>query len=137
MIFKQSGMKINGIINFSPRKAFEECESGAVILDLRRENEIKYKGFPFESIIIARPDEVRKDYEKLPKAKAIIVADNAGIRSKEITLFLLEKGFENVANLIGGMFEWDKDNLPIKVNNMERLNGSCLCQMRKPRVERQ
>lgn len=136
MVFKHKGLVINGIINLSPKEVFEECNSGAMILDLRRENEIKYKSFPFENTMFARPDEVRANFENLPKDALIIVADNSGLRSKEIVLFLNEKDFENVANLIGGMFEWDKDQLPIEVNNMERLNGSCLCQMRKPRVER-
>ena len=134
--FESKGMNINGILNLSPKEASKEFKNGAYLLDLRRENEIRYKSFPVENSILSQPEEVKTHYENLPKDKPLIVADNSGLRSKEITVFLVNAGFQNTANLIGGMFEWDRDGLPVNINNMERLNGSCLCQTRKPRVER-
>ncbi|MFA8342871.1 MAG: rhodanese-like domain-containing protein [Rhodothermaceae bacterium] len=129
-MFKNKGNQIGVIKNFSPKEVYEECCSGAWLLDLRRSNEINYKSFDVENLIIARPEEVKENFEDLPKEKPLIVADNAGIRSKQIIEFLQEKGFTNLANLSGGMFEWDKDNLPLRINNREQLNGSCLCALR-------
>lgn len=130
-MFINKGNLINGIMHLSPREVFEECSHGAILLDLRRESEISYKAFDVENIITADPKSVKEKFNDLPKGNPLIVADNAGLRSKEIVEFLQSKGFNNLANLAGGMFEWDRDNLPIKVNNSERLSGSCLCVIRK------
>ena len=131
VMFLNNGNNINGIIHLSPKEVYEECMYGAILLDLRRENEINYKAFDVDEVITARPDFIKENFDNLPKDKPIIVADNAGLRSKEIVEFLQSKDFTNLANLVGGMFEWDRDKLPISTNNSERLSGSCLCVMRK------
>ena len=130
-MFTQKGNKIGLTIHFSPKEVFEECKNGAILVDLRRENEIKYKSFDVNEIIYASPTFIKEKFNDLPKDRALIFADNAGLRSREIVEFLQEKGFKNIANLAGGMFEWDRDNIPIILNNKERLSGSCLCVMRK------
>lgn len=135
-MFVNKGNIIKNIRHFSPKEVLVECDKGAILLDLRRISEIKYKSFDVDQVITAEPKIVRENFSDLPKDKPIIVADNAGLRSKEIVQFLQSKGFDNVANLAGGMFEWDKDNMPIIINNKERLNGSCLCVMRKPKINK-
>lgn len=128
--FMHKGNIINGVINLSPREVVEECKNGAIILDMRRDYEISYKQFDVQNTIFARPDYVTEHYDELPKDKPLIIADHAGIHSKEITLFLMEKGFQNVANLAGGIFEWDKDALPLKIDTNSQLSGQCLCVLR-------
>lgn len=128
--FKQPGNVIKGLINFSPREALEECRSGAVLLDMRRDYEIAYKQFDVENVIFARIDFIREHYEELPKDVPLIIADHAGVHSKEMTQFLMEKGFVNVANLAGGIFEWDRDGLPLKIDQGSMLSGQCLCVLR-------
>jgi len=68
----------------------------------------------------------------LPDNIPLIVADSVGIHSHEAMLLLQTKGFQNIANLAGGMVEWERDGLPIKVDNEYQLSGSCVCQL-KPR----
>ncbi len=130
-MFFNKGNIINSIIHFSPREVLEECKNGALLIDLRRESEYLYKHFDVPNVVYSRPEYVREHYEDIPKDIPVIIADNAGLRSREIVEFLIDKGFTNVANLVGGMFEWDRDGLPLKVNNKEMLSGSCLCVMRK------
>lgn len=130
-MFFNKGNIIRGIINFSAKEAVEECSRGAGIIDLRRENEYVYKRFDVKVVVYHRPEYVYEHYDEMPNDVPIIIADNAGLRSKEVVEFLIEKGFTNVANLAGGMFEWDRDNMPILVDNKERLSGSCLCVLRK------
>lgn len=130
-MFTQKGNIIKGIIHFSPKEVVKECSMGAILIDLRRANEIKYKSFDVNEIIYASPNFIKENYTQLPKERPLIFADNAGLRSREIVELLQEKGLTNIANLAGGMFEWDRDNMPIIINNKERLSGSCLCVMRK------
>lgn len=128
--FINKGNIINGVINLSPREVVEECKSGAIIVDMRRDYEISYKQFDVESTLFARMDYIKEHYNELPKDKPIIFADHAGIHSKEAVLFLMEKGFDNTANLAGGIFEWDKDNMPLKIDKDSQLSGQCLCVLR-------
>ncbi len=128
--FNDIGLLINGIIHLSPKEAFKCCKNGALILDLRREAEVAYKSFDVPEIIYSDPKQIKANFQNLPKESYIIVADNAGLRSKAAVEFLIEKGFDNIANLAGGMFEWDRDRLPIATNNKERLSGSCLCMLK-------
>lgn len=130
-MFYNKGNIINGIIHFSPKEVLEECSHGAVLIDLRRDFEYQYKKFDVPNVVFHRSEYIKEHYEEVPNDIPIIVADNAGLRSREIVEFLLNQGFTNVANLAGGMFEWDRYNLPIIVNNNERLSGSCLCVLRK------
>lgn len=130
-MFINKGNFIDGIIHFSPREALQECENGAIIVDLRRDYEIRYKAFNVPNILIVKSDYLHENYEELPKDKDLIFADNAGLRSREMVAFLKDKGFINIANLAGGMFEWDNDKMPLLINNSEQLNGACLCVLRK------
>ena len=128
--FIHKGNVINGVINLSPREVVEECKNGAVILDMRRDYEISYKQFDVEKVLFARVDFIKEHFSELPDDVPLIVADQAGVHSKEIVSFLMEKGFKNVANLAGGIFEWDKDALPLKIDNGSMLSGQCLCVLR-------
>ena len=58
-------------------------------------------------------------------------ADSAGINSKEVVFFLKRKGFESIANMAGGIIEWERDGIPVKINIKERLTGSCMCQLKR------
>jgi rhodanese-related sulfurtransferase len=130
-MFCNKGNIINGILHFSPKEVLDECIHGAVLIDLRREFEYQYKKFDVPTVVYHSPEYIREHFEEIPKDESIIVGDNAGLRSREIVEFLMNHGFSNVANLVGGMFEWDKYSLPIIINNKERLSGSCLCVLRK------
>jgi len=128
--FTQPGNVIKGVINFSPREVLEECRRGATLLDMRRDYEISYKQFDVEKVIYARIDFIKEHFDELPKDIPLIIADHAGVHSREVVEFLNEKGFLNVANLAGGIFEWDKDGLPLKIDKGSMLSGQCLCVLR-------
>jgi len=41
-------------------------------------------------------------------------------------------GYENVADMAGGIVDWERDGLPLTTEINSRLSGSCMCQL-KPR----
>ena len=129
--FKNNGLIINGLINLSPKEAYDECKNGAIIIDMRRDYEYAYKQFDVENTFYMTYDDIKENYKEIIEDKPLIIADQAGVHSKEITKYLMDKGFINVANLSGGMFEWDKDDMPLRINPKEMLSGSCLCVLRK------
>ena len=75
------------------------------------------------------------NYEAIPRNVPVIVADSVGLRSHEAMEFLISKGFSNLANLAGGIVDWERDGLPLRIDITEQLDGSCVCQLR-PRHKR-
>ncbi|QKG80760.1 rhodanese-like domain-containing protein [Tenuifilum thalassicum] len=134
-LFSNKGFKSGGFLNLTPRDAYNEAKSGnATIVDVRESTLTGYKQFDVPKVIYLPLSELLNRIEELPKNFPLIIADSAGLRSHEAMVILLEKGFNLVANLAGGIVEWERDGLPLVVNNKERLDGSCMCQLR-PRMK--
>ena len=132
-LFMNKGFLSAGFINFTPREAYQEAtENHTVIVDVREQGLTGYKQFDVRNVISLPNSQIHERFTELPSDKPLILADSVGLRSKEAILFLMTQGFENIANLAGGLVEWERDGLPIKLDNKERLDGSCMCQL-KPR----
>ncbi len=124
------GFTINNTLHLSPREAFELCQKGAVLLDLRLDLLFNNKRFDVPEFLHCVYDEIGDYYHHLPTNKPIIVADAVGIHSKEATEFLMKKGFTLVANLVGGIHDWERDGLPLIIDPDETMTGGCMCQLR-------
>lgn len=120
----------DGICNLSPREARALCVRGAIILDVREEYFNEYKRFDVPTIIQIPLKYLLERYQELPTDKEIIVADSSGVKSKEVYAMLKEKAFTRLFNLAGGMVEWERDGMPLIINDLEKLTGSCACQLR-------
>lgn len=129
-LLKGYGFKLNNILHLSPREAHELCQKGAILLDLRLELLFKAKRFDVPEMNYCHHDEIDSYYHHLPTDRLIIVADAVGIHSKEVVEFLQMKGYKNIANLVGGIHDWERDGLPIVVDKDETMTGGCMCQLR-------
>lgn len=122
-----------GIVNITPKNAYELAKnSGAVIVDVREQSFTAYKQFDVPNVIYCPISILIDSAGEIPKDCAVIIADSTGIRSHEAFIILRNAGYDNIANLAGGIVEWERDGLPIKVDYLEQLDGSCTCQL-KPR----
>ncbi len=128
---KQNSYSARSIPNISPREAFNLSQQSAIILDVREDYYNQYKKFNSPEVIQISFSRLKDDYQKLPIDKLIIVADTSGLKSKEAAILLYQKGFSNLSNLAGGLVEWEREGLPIVIDNSERMTGSCACQLRK------
>lgn len=54
-----------------------------------------------------------KNIDQIPQDKLLVIACRRGIRSYDVTNFLLQNNFTNVYNLKGGIIEWAQEQLPI------------------------
>ena len=129
-IFSNIGLHIDGIIHLSPNEAFKVLKSDAILLDVRENYETIGKTFGVENVIYLPKSEFLEKFNELPKDKPLVIADSVGLRSKKIYIFLANNGFSNLANLNGGIVDWEKDGLPMNIDKGEMLTGSCLCQLR-------
>lgn len=138
-LFADVGFTSGGIKNVSPREALQLCQNGAVLLDVRHQELVAFKHFGVGNGILLPSFDIDKHVHELVPGLYYVVADSVGIHSKEACKLLMEKGFPHVANLAGGMVEWERDGMPVEIDVKERLSGSCTCQLKKrekPRDEK-
>jgi rhodanese-related sulfurtransferase len=129
-MFKGKGFIIENILHLSPKESFELCQKGAILVDVREEYLTGHKTFDVEHVIYCPRSLINERLNRLPKDKPIIIADSVGLRSNEAIVILMQNGFRNIANLAGGLVEWERDGLPLKSDIKEKLSGSCLCQLK-------
>ncbi|MBF0408555.1 MAG: rhodanese-like domain-containing protein [Candidatus Riflebacteria bacterium] len=134
--FEEYGLHIAGIIHLSPREAHELANKGAIVVDVRDEMEMNGKKFTVPNLIYLPSKQFSENFASLPKDKPLILADSVGLKSKEAILFLMDKGYTNIANLNGGIIDWEKDKLPTEVDDDEILTGQCACKLRPKKVYR-
>ncbi len=130
-MFKK-GFEAHGVINLTPGDSFELCGKGAVIVDVREDYMKSFKMFRVEKTIYIPYSELDQHYLDLPKDIPLIFADAVGLKSRESVVFMVAHGFDNVANMAGGIVDWERDSLPVTTDLTARLSGPCLCQL-KPR----
>ena len=129
--FKDKGILTSGILHLTPREAYELCQQGAILFDVREDFMGRFKTFDVEDLFFCPLSILEETYHDIPKDKPLIFADAVGLRSKEAVLFLMGKGYELIANMAGGLVEWERDGLPVKIDKSEHMTGSCMCMLRK------
>jgi rhodanese-related sulfurtransferase len=130
-LFDDYGFLSSEILNLSPREAYELCSKGAVIVDVREEYLNNFKKFDVPEILPIPISRLGHQLSELPKERYLIFADTVGLRSKEAVVLLKNKGFIRIANMAGGIVDWERDGLPLKTNIEARLSGSCMCQLKQ------
>lgn len=128
--FEKSGFRIGEMLHLSPKASFEAVSKGAFVIDVRQDYEVNYKGFDVENLICIHHEEIEDRFTELPAGQFLIIADSVGIHSKEVSGFLITKGFSQLANMAGGIFAWERDGLPMTFNKKEKLTGSCACMLK-------
>lgn len=129
--FFTNSFNSGGIISITPKEAYAIAKEGkVVIVDVREQCFTAYKQFDVPKIIYRPISTLVDNIEIIPKDISAILADSAGIHSHEAFIVLKNAGYSNIANLAGGIVEWERDGLPIKVDFMEQLDGSCTCQLK-------
>jgi len=126
----RTGFFSHGVHNLTPGESFELCEKVAIIVDVREDYLSAFKMFKVEKVIYLPLSQLKDHYKDLPDDKHLIFADAVGLRSYEGVLFMNSLGYDNVANLVGGIVDWERDGFPINTDINYRLSGSCMCQLK-------
>lgn len=115
--WRQSGRPVIERQRLSPKAAFEAVKNGALLLDVRKPSERKAKYIEGSQFITL--SHLEAEAHALPKDKRIVVHCAGGYRSATAVSLLNKHGFTNVTDVIGGIDAWQKDNLPIVVEQAE------------------
>jgi rhodanese-related sulfurtransferase len=129
--FEGKGLLIKGIIHLSPHEAQLECQKGALLLDIREDYDTDYKKFDVPEIIYCPYRRFGEFNHRVSRDQPLIVAASTSLRSKEIAEILISLGFTNIANLNGGMVDWERDGLPILKDRTAEMHGQCVCRLRR------
>jgi rhodanese-related sulfurtransferase len=91
-------------------EALELLKSGALLLDVREDNEWE-SGRAGVAVHVAL-NEVPDRLDELPKDRQIVCVCRSGARSGRAANFLVEHGYDAV-NLEGGMLAWSAESEPL------------------------
>jgi len=133
--------RTDGILNLSPVEAYGFLRAGAMLVDLREPYETNYRVFDVDEALYVAWTSFSSGYARLPRDRALILADASGIYCREAARVLTEAGYVNVAKLSGGMIDWDAAGLPVRKDDGYELGGQCACKMKtrdgaNPLIER-
>jgi rhodanese-related sulfurtransferase len=124
------GFIAHEVLNLTPAEGYVLCGKGAIIVDVREPYMNNFKMFHVEKVIYLPYSELNNSYKDLPEDQPLIFADAVGLKSREGVLFMKAHGYENVANMAGGIVDWERDGLPLTTDITNRLSGSCMCQLK-------
>jgi rhodanese-related sulfurtransferase len=102
-----------------------EKDSNLIYLDARAYCEFQVSHIK-NAIWIGTDSISAADVQKLDTSKRYVVYCSIGYRSEKITSQLVNKGFSNVSNLYGGIFEWiNQGNTVVDLNdqNTQMVHG--------------
>ena len=128
--FQSTGFTSGGIRNVTPRQALDLCNMGAVMLDVRQPYMTVYKVTDVPVVVFIPFNQLPERTEELKRESHILCIDSVGLKSHDTWLMLNERGFKNVLNVAGGIVEWERDGLPLKIDETKMLTGSCACQLK-------
>lgn len=130
-LFEGIGFVTNGILHLTPRETLACCIEGAVLVDVREATMTRFKMFDVPEVLYCPFSILKEVMNDLPASGYLIFADSAGLHSKEAVQSLSGHGFTGrIANMAGGLVEWERDGLPLVIDKNERLSGSCMCMLR-------
>jgi rhodanese-related sulfurtransferase len=98
----------------NPEQVSEAVENGSVFIDVREPFEIAEVAYDLPNQLQIPLGSIQSRVNEIPKGKNIIVGCRSGGRSANACQFLMMQGYENVANLRGGMLAWMDHGLPTK-----------------------
>ncbi len=93
-------------------EALALSKEGALIIDVREPDELAELAYDVKDVKNIPLGELESRLAEVPKDKQVIVVCKKGGRSSQAYEILKGKGFENVANMEGGMDAWSEKGLP-------------------------
>jgi rhodanese-related sulfurtransferase len=98
----------NSIPEMNPKEVNDKFNKGEfVIIDIREQDEIDAAHID-GSIFIPMRDLINR-LDEIPKDKDVGFLCRSGVRSGQVTSFLIRQGYGNVKNIKGGIKKWKEE----------------------------
>jgi rhodanese-related sulfurtransferase len=109
------------IISAQQAADLHAAEDGAVLVDVREQHEFVSLRAP-GAVSLPLAEFVARHVD-LPRDRQLLLVCRSGSRSLRATMFLMQQGFSNVANVDGGMIAWKNAGLPVRSGPREPGEG--------------
>ncbi len=111
-----------------PTTTMEKVQKGALIVDVRKAEEVAKVSFDVPNYINIPLEEFEERFKELPNEKEIVMVCLSGERSLKTTYFLMNAGYQNVFNMRDGIIKWAAKGFPTKgdVATLQTIS-SCDC----------
>jgi rhodanese-related sulfurtransferase len=87
---------------------------GALMVDVREANEVAALAFEVDSVVNIPLSQFEQRWAELPRDRELVLVCETGARSLKATYFLQYQGYEQVANMGGGLVKWMTKGFPVK-----------------------
>jgi rhodanese-related sulfurtransferase len=115
----------NHIEQISPVRAKLMARNGAQMIDVRTNEEIAALAYDVEGIMTIPLNELEDRMDEIPKDQQIILACASGNRSQKAAVLLRNGGYEQVANLEGGIEAWQGKDLEVIIEGNSTKKACC------------
>ena len=90
-----------------------QAEPSPLVIDVREPNE--FEAARLESGVALLPlSTFQQRWQELPRDRPLLLMCASGGRSAAATAWLVRNGYTDVANVAGGINEWQKAGLPVR-----------------------
>ncbi len=111
-----------------PGSSFKALNDGALLLDVREKDEFEQLRFDVPDMLHIPYSEFDERYSEVPSDRPVIVACSVGDRSQRTAYFLLNNGYNEVANLRGGLAKWLHKQYPVTGDKYAPISApECCC----------
>ena len=119
--------QLNGVKHIAVSEAYEiMSKDEAFIIDVREDDEVGNSSFYFQNVLHHPMSEIMDRLHNIPKEIPLIIVCEEGVKSTKVANVFNRHGFAVVANLDGGLNEWEANGLPlIPGNNFDMDVDSC------------
>ena len=98
---------MNKEISAAEAAKYIRSDPGTVLLDVREPSELEI--CRIDGALHIPMGEIPERAEPLPQDGRLIVLCHHGMRSAKVQAYLIARGFENTANLTGGIHAWAEE----------------------------
>ncbi|MBA4152890.1 rhodanese-like domain-containing protein [Flavobacterium sp.] len=99
-------------------------KEGAVLVDVREENEVKQLAFDVPNILHIPLSEFEERFTEIPKDKNVVMVCKSGGRSLRAAGFLVNHGYDKVVNMQHGIIRWAQKGFPTKGDTSSVLGNA-------------
>jgi rhodanese-related sulfurtransferase len=96
-------------------------EDGALMIDVREPREFESLRAPGAASVPLAEFVARLG--DLPRDRQLLMVCRSGSRSLRATMYLMQQGFDDVANVDGGMIAWKNAGLPVRSGPLDAGEG--------------
>lgn len=110
-----------------PTTTMGKVKEGALIVDVREMEEINQFSFDVPNYLAIPLSEFEERFTEIPKDQEVVMVCRGGSRSLKATYYLMNHGYERVANMSGGILKWYSKGFPTKGEPEVQNNVSSGC----------